>query len=108
MASLSPSLHDCRRSDCIRTPTQSGRALLRASYEPLFTNTCTDTLPITVVSLRSSGSRRKVGVGSRLRNFRLLHRLFVQIGRILKINGLGVITYDMVEAVHSILVIGAT
>jgi hypothetical protein len=66
------------------------------------------TPPITAVSLRSSGSRRKVGVGSRLRNVRLLHRLFVQIGRILKIDGLSVITYDVVEAARSTLVIGAT
>jgi len=41
-------------------------------------------------------------------NFRLLHRLFVQIGRILKINGLSVITNDVVEAARSTLVIGAT
>ena len=40
-------------------------------------------------------------------NFRLLHRLFVQIGRILKINGLSVITDDVVEAARSTLVIGA-
>jgi hypothetical protein len=41
-------------------------------------------------------------------NFRLLHRLFVQIERILKINGLSVITDDVVEAARSSLVIGAT
>src|SRR3954468_16143353 len=41
-------------------------------------------------------------------NFRLLHRLFVQNGRILKINGLSVITDDVVEAARSTLVIGAT
>ena len=38
-------------------------------------------------------------------NFRLLHRLFVQIGRILKINELSVITDDVVEAARSTLVI---
>ena len=37
-------------------------------------------------------------------NFRLLHRLFVQIGRILKINDLTVITADVVEAARSTLV----
>lgn len=41
-------------------------------------------------------------------NFRLLHRLFVQIARILKINGLSVITDDVVEAARSTLVIGVT
>ena len=41
-------------------------------------------------------------------NFRLLHRLFVQIERILKINGLSVITDDVVEAARSTLVIGTT
>ena len=41
-------------------------------------------------------------------NFRLLHRLFVQIERILKINGLSVITNDVMEAARSTLVIGAT
>jgi DNA transposition AAA+ family ATPase len=41
-------------------------------------------------------------------NFRLLQRLFVQIGRILKINGLSAITDDVVEAARSTLVIGAT
>ena len=39
-------------------------------------------------------------------NFRLLHRLFVQIERILKINGLSVITDDVVEAARSTLVVG--
>lgn len=41
-------------------------------------------------------------------NFRLLHRLFVQIERILKINGPSVITDDVVEAARSTLVIGTT
>ncbi len=41
-------------------------------------------------------------------NFRLLQRLFVQIGRILKINRLSVITNDVVEAARSTLVIGVT
>jgi DNA transposition AAA+ family ATPase len=41
-------------------------------------------------------------------NFRLLHRLFVQIERILRINELTVITNDVVEAARSTLVIGAT
>ncbi len=41
-------------------------------------------------------------------NFRLLHRLFVQIERILRINDLTVITNDVVEAARSTLVIGAT
>jgi DNA transposition AAA+ family ATPase len=40
-------------------------------------------------------------------NFRLLHRLSVQIGRILEINSLSMITDD-VEAARSTLVIGAT
>ena len=39
-------------------------------------------------------------------NFRLLHRLFVQIERIMKINDLTVITDDVVEAARSTLVIG--
>jgi hypothetical protein len=41
-------------------------------------------------------------------NFRLLHRLFVQIERILRINDLSVISEDVVEAARSTLVIGAT
>ena len=41
-------------------------------------------------------------------NFRLLHRLFVQIDRVLRINDLTVITNDVVEAARSTLVIGAT
>ena len=41
-------------------------------------------------------------------NFRLLHRLFVQMERILRINELRVITEDVVEAARSTLVIGAT
>jgi DNA transposition AAA+ family ATPase len=41
-------------------------------------------------------------------NFRLLHRLFVQIERILRINGLNSITDEVVEAARSVLVIGAT
>jgi hypothetical protein len=36
-------------------------------------------------------------------NFRLLHRLFVQIERILKIDGLSVVTDDVVEAARSTL-----
>jgi DNA transposition AAA+ family ATPase len=41
-------------------------------------------------------------------NFRLLHRLFVQIERIMKINELTVITDDVIEAARSTLVIGVT
>ena len=41
-------------------------------------------------------------------NFRLLHRLFVQIERILRLNELTVITKDVVEAARSTLVIGVT
>ncbi|MFC7519250.1 hypothetical protein ACFQS6_00920 [Xanthomonas populi] len=41
-------------------------------------------------------------------NFRLLHRLFVQIDRILRINDLKVITEDVVEAARSTLIIGVT
>ena len=41
-------------------------------------------------------------------NFRLLQRLFVQIGRIMKINDLGTITDDVVHAARATLVIGAT
>jgi len=40
-------------------------------------------------------------------NFRLLHRLFVQIERVLRINELTVITDDVVSAARSTLVIGA-
>ncbi|EOT30528.1 AAA family ATPase [Enterococcus saccharolyticus] len=39
-------------------------------------------------------------------NFRLIHRLFAQIDRILKINNLDVITVDVVEAAKDSLVIG--
>ena len=41
-------------------------------------------------------------------NFRLLHRLFTQIERIMQINELTVITDDVVEAARSTLVIGVT
>ena len=41
-------------------------------------------------------------------NFRLLHRLFVQIERILRLNGLNASTEDVVEAARSTLVIGVT
>ena len=41
-------------------------------------------------------------------NFRLLHRLFVQMERILRMNELHVITEDVVEAARSTLVIGVT
>lgn len=41
-------------------------------------------------------------------NFRLLHRLFAQIGRILTINRLHTITKEVVEAARECLVIGTT
>ena len=41
-------------------------------------------------------------------NFRLLQRLFTQIERVMKINELGIITDDVVEAARQTLVIGAT
>ena len=56
----------------------------------------TDTQAIAAMSRITSG------------NFRLLHRLFVQIERILRINELQVITEEVVEAARSTLVIGAT
>jgi DNA transposition AAA+ family ATPase len=56
----------------------------------------TDTQAIAAISRVTNG------------NFRLLHRLFVQIERILRINELSVITEDVVEAARSTLVIGAT
>lgn len=40
-------------------------------------------------------------------NFRLLHRLFVQIERIMRINDLTAVTEDVVDAARSTLVIGA-
>jgi DNA transposition AAA+ family ATPase len=56
----------------------------------------TDTQAIAAISRITNG------------NFRLLHRLFVQIERILRINELRVITEDVVEAARSTFVIGAT
>ena len=41
-------------------------------------------------------------------NFRLLHRLFIQIDRVLRINELNVVTEEVVEAACNTLVIGAT
>ena len=40
-------------------------------------------------------------------NFRLLHRLFEQIERILRINDLSVISTDVIETARSTLVLGA-
>ena len=40
-------------------------------------------------------------------NFQLLHRLLAQVGRILEINGLGVVTREAVEVAREVLVIGA-
>jgi hypothetical protein len=41
-------------------------------------------------------------------NFRLIQRLFAQIGRILQINNLGSLTKEVVEAARACLVIGVT
>jgi DNA transposition AAA+ family ATPase len=67
---------------------QLGLSLDRADF--------TDTQAMAAISRITSG------------NFRLLHRLFMQIERILRINALSVITEDVVEAARSTLVIGAT
>lgn len=49
-----------------------------------------------------------VGAVSRITrgNFRILHRLFTQIERLMKINGLAVITTEIIDAARSTLVIG--
>jgi hypothetical protein len=39
-------------------------------------------------------------------NFRLLDRLLTQVGRILELNGLEVVTREVVEAARDVLVIG--
>ena len=39
-------------------------------------------------------------------NFRLIHRLFAQIERVMRINDLTVITSDVIETARSTLVIG--
>ena len=41
-------------------------------------------------------------------NFRLVHRLFVQIERVMRINGLKAVTEEVVDAARSTLVIGVT
>ena len=41
-------------------------------------------------------------------NFRLLDRLLTQVGRLLELNELGVVTREVVEAAREVLVIGAT
>jgi len=41
-------------------------------------------------------------------NFRLIHRLFAQIRRVMRINDLTVITNDVIETARSTLVIGDT
>jgi hypothetical protein len=40
-------------------------------------------------------------------NFRLLDRLLTQVGRVLELNGLDVVTREVVEAAREVLVIGA-
>jgi len=40
-------------------------------------------------------------------NFRLLRRLLSQVGRILEINGLGVVSLEAVEVAREVLVVGA-
>jgi hypothetical protein len=40
-------------------------------------------------------------------NFRLLDRLLTQVGRFLELNGLDVVTREVVEAAREVLVIGA-
>jgi len=39
-------------------------------------------------------------------NFRLVHRLFAQVARVMKINNLTVITSDVIETARGTLVIG--
>jgi hypothetical protein len=59
--------------------------------------------------LKSDNSRTPLPISRITRgNFRLVHRLFVQIERIMKINDMTVITSDVVETARSTLVTGDT
>jgi hypothetical protein len=60
-------------------------------------------------AVRDSPNVKAIATISRITggNFRLLHRLLVQIERVLKINKRTAITVDVIDAARSMLVIGA-
>ena len=101
VGALSPALFAYRLCACLPTPEPGGNDFILQHH---WAELGRELEPTQFTDQEAVAAMIRITAG----NFRLLHRLLTQIGRILKVNELQTITQEIVEAARACLVIGTT